>query len=122
MAKANGGESGQHMSWSQAWNYTKSLPYDLQREMIYILNTEIYQFLAFATESTQLEVLEFAPDYVIGLFKDKRRKYAKIVDGKEHIGYLPIIKPTVLEYLNESRHTSEAEPKRKKRGCHSKHA
>ena len=120
MARANGGESGQHMSWSQAWNYAKSLPYDLQREMMYTLNTEIYQFLAFATETTQIEVLEFAPDHVIDLFKDKRRKYTKIVNGEERIGYLPIIKPETLEYLNKARHI-QTEPKRKKKGCHSKH-
>ena len=120
MAKANGGESGQHMTWQQAWGFAKSQPYELQKETIYTLNLEIYDFLAFATESTQLEVLEFAPDYVIDLFKDKRRKYAKIVDGKEHIGYLPIIKPSVLEYINEARHITTG-PKRKKKGCHSKH-
>ena len=117
MAKANGGESGQHMTWSQAWNYTKSLPYDLQREMLYTLNTEIYQFLAFATEMTQIEVLDNAPDYVIDLFRDKKRKYVKIIDGKEHIGYLPIIQPEVLATLNEERGI-KTEPKRKKRGCH----
>ena len=119
MTEANGGESGQHMTWQQAWNYTKSLPYDLQKEMVYILNLEIYEFLPFATEETQREVLDNAPDYVIDLFRDKKRKYTKIVDGKERVGYLPIIKQDVLEYLNEAHHI-KMEPKRKKKGCHHK--
>jgi len=119
MTKANGGEGGQHMSWGQAWNYAKSLPYDLQKEMVYILNLEIYEFLPFATEETQREVLDNAPDYVIDLFRDKKRKYTKIVDGKERVGYLPIIKQDVLEYLNEAHHI-KMEPKRKKKGCHHK--
>ena len=121
MTKANGGEGGQYMSWERAWSFAKSLPYDLQREMIYNLNLEVFDFLPFATEAVQIEVLQFAPDYVIDLFRDKKRKYTKIVDGKERVGYLPIIKPETLEYLNESRHI-KTEPKRKKKGCHNKHA
>ena len=117
MPKANGGESGQHMTWQQAWNFAKSQPYELQKETIYALNVEIYDFLAFATEEIQREVLDNAPDYVIDLFRDKKRKYTKIVDGKERVGYLPIIKQDVLEYLNESRHI-KADPKRKRRGWH----
>ena len=118
MTKANGGESGQHMTWQQAWNFAKSQPYELQKETIYALNVEIYDFLAFATEEIQREVLDNAPDYVIDLFRDKKRKYTKIVDGKERVGYLQIIKPNVLDYLNEARHIIKTEPKRKKIGCH----
>jgi len=117
MAKANGGESGQHMTWEQAWGFAKSQPYELQTEIIYRLGVEIYEFLAFASNDVQLEVLQFAPDYIIDLFKDKRRKYVKIVDGKEHIGYLPIIKPDVLAQLDKGK-TESNKPKRK--GCHSK--
>ena len=121
MPQANGGESGQHMSWTQAWSYAKSLPYDLQREMVYTLNLEIYNFLPFATRDVQLEVLEFAPDYVIELFKDKRRKYTKIVDGQEHIGYLPVIPPEVIELLNASRNMKPESRKSKRKGCRGKH-
>lgn len=120
MAKANGGESGQHMTWQQAWAFAKSQPYELQKETIYVLNLEIYEFLAFASSDVQIEVMKFAPDYVIDLFRDKKRKYIKILDGKERIGYLPILQPETLAYLNESRHI-QADPKRKKKGCH-KHA
>jgi len=121
MAKANGGESGR-MTWERAWNYMRSLPYDLQKEVAYTLNKEIYDFLPFATEETQREVLDNAPDWIIKLFRDKKKKYTRVIDGEERIGYLPVIKPDVLEYLNESRHIIKTEPKRKKRGCHSKHA
>ena len=118
MPQANGGESGQHMSWGQVWSFAKSLPYEHQKRLVYTLNLEIYDFLAFASQDVQIEVLEFAPDYVIDLFKDKWRKYAKIVDGKEHIGYLPIIRPEVLEHLNESRRIKTEGRKSKRRGCH----
>ena len=120
MAKASGGESGQHMTWTQAWNYAKSLPYELQKDMIFALNVEVYDFLAFATEAVQIEVLGAAPDYVIDLFRDKKRKYTKIVDGKARVGYLPIILPDVLEYLNEQRGIKTESRKSKRKGCHSK--
>ena len=75
MAKASGGESGQHMTWTQAWNYAKSLPYELQKDMIFALNVEVYDFLAFATEAVQIEVLGAAPHYVIYFFPDKGSVY-----------------------------------------------
>lgn len=109
-----------NFTWQQAWDFAKSQPYELQTELIYTLNLELYEFLAFASTDVQREVLQFAPDYVIDLFRDKKRKYTKIVDGKEKIGYLQIIKPEVLEYLNESRHI-KTEPKSKRKGHH-KHA
>ena len=106
-----------NFTWQQAWDFAKSQPYDLQTEIIYSLNVEIYSFLAFASNDVQLEVLQLAPDYIIGLFKDKRRKYVKIVDGKEHIGYLPIIKPDVLAQLDRGKTESR---KSNRKGCHHK--
>lgn len=107
-----------NFTWQQAWDFAKSQPYELQTGTIYRLNVEIYEFLAFASDDVQLEVLKFAPDYIIDLFKDKRRKYVKIVDGKEHIGYLPIIKPDVLAQLDRGKVAESHKPKRK--GCHGK--
>ena len=109
------GESGLHLSWDAVWGYLLSLPRPLQESMAKTLDSELVAFLPFRQSETQIEILLKAPQALIDSLARRRARYSKPGNG---MGYLQIIKPEVLEYLNESRHI-KAKPKRK--GCHSKH-
>ena len=109
------GESGLHMSWDSTWGYLLSLPAGLQNEMGKVLDYELSTWLAFRSREVQIEVLSRAPQPLIDSLARRKVRYSKPGNG---VGYLQIIKPDVLEYLNESRHNIKAEPKRKRKGCH----
>jgi len=108
------GESGLRMSWDAVWGYLLSLPRPLQSEMAKTLDAELVAFLPFRQREIQIEILDRAPQALIDSLARRKVRYSKPGNG---VGYLPIIKPETLEYLNEARHIN-AEPKRKKRGCH----
>ena len=112
------GESGLHLSWDAVWGYLLSLPRPLQESMGRALDSELVAFLPFRQSEVQIEILSKAPQALIESLSKRRVRYNKPGNG---VGYLNIIKPDVLEYLNKARHT-KTEPKRKKKGCHSKHA
>ena len=114
------GESGLRMSWDAVWGYLLSLPRPLQEEMAKTLDAELVAFLPFRQREIQIEILDRAPQALIDSLARRKVRYSKPGNG---VGYLPIIKQDVLEYLNESRHIHiKTEPKRKRKGCHSKHA
>ena len=112
------GESGLRMSWDAVWGYLLSLPRPLQEEMAKTLDAELVAFLPFRQREIQIEILDRAPQALIDSLARRKIRYSKPGNG---IGYLQIVKPEVLEYLNEARHI-KTEPKRKRKGCHSKHA
>ena len=111
------GESGLHMSWTAVWGYLLSLPRPLQESMAKKLDAEMVAFLPFRQREVQIEILSKAPQALIDSLARRKARYNKPGDG---VGYLPIILPEVLEYLNAERGIKTESRKSKRKECHHK--
>ena len=102
------------MSWSQAWGYLLSLPYEYQTIMAKKLDGELIHWLPFTSLYVQYEVLQSAPISVIESFEKRKVRYSKPTrnvdaSGKPTVeyGFMPIVHPVVAACIKDERGEGE---------------